>query len=126
MKLARKERSLLAWMLFLSVLFSALHCAVGHEQMSTLPALDSEHAHHQHHAHAGHDQATAHAHAAADTGCDFASPFSAIILAAFFGLLGRLAVESARPLPVLYSPCAVRAHWPPANPRASPEPLPVL
>lgn len=126
MKLARKERSLLAWMLFLSVLFSALHCAFGHEQMSTLAVVANEHVHHQHHSHTGHDEAAAHHHASADTGCDFASPFSAIILAAFFGLLGRLAVEAARPLPVLYPRCAVRTHWPPANPRASPELLPVL
>ncbi|PRB79900.1 DUF2946 family protein [Pseudomonas sp. MYb185] len=125
MTLARKERALLAWVLLLSILFSALHCAVGHEQVSATPAVAAEHDHHHHHS--GHDEAAAaHAHSSADSGCDFASPFGAIILAAFFGLLGRLAVEQSRPLPVLHLPRLVRARWPPANPRASPILLPAL
>ncbi len=126
MTLTRKERSLLAWVLLFSILFSALHCAVGHGSMDAPSAVVGEHDHHHQH-HSGHDQtAAAHAHSSADSGCEFASPFSAIILAAFFGLLGRLAAESSRPLPVLYLPRTVRARWPPANPRASPEQLPVL
>lgn len=120
---ARQKHSLWAWMLFLSVLFSALHCAVGHGEVNTVPFDDAQ-LHHQHHQpdshHGHHADATAHIHASADTGCEFASPFSAIILAAFFGLLGLLALDAVRPLPVWQVPRQPRSHWPPANPRASP------
>lgn len=34
MKLSRKHRSLIAWVLYFSVLLSALHCSIGHGQMA--------------------------------------------------------------------------------------------
>ncbi|WP_157718678.1 DUF2946 domain-containing protein [Halopseudomonas litoralis] len=115
-----RRRALLAWMLFACILFSALHCASGHGQMVAvqLGAINAEHGHHHH---AEHAEATeAHDHTSADSSCDFASPFSAIILAAFFGLLGLLAMDALRPLPVWHVPRQPRSRWPPANPRASP------
>lgn len=123
MKLARRDRRLLAWMLLLCILFSALHCASGLGQMVAMQLTEvvDEHAHHQHA-----EAASAHSHSSMDSGCDFASPFSAIILAAFFGLLGRLSVETARPLPAWILPRQPRLHWPPVNPRAPPQLLPVL
>lgn len=127
MKLARKKRSLWAWMLFFSVLASALHCASGTGPMTRMQLGGGADAHAGHHQHAGHGEAgTAHIHSSADTGCEFASPFSAIILAAFFGLLGVLALETGRSLPAWCIARQPRCRWPPANPRASPILLPVL
>jgi hypothetical protein len=48
------------------------------------------------------------------------STFSAIILAAFFGLLGLLAPSRAPLLTFFFTPRPVRYLWPSANPRASP------
>lgn len=124
MKLARKDRSLLAWMLFFSILFSALSCASGHGQMVGMQLSGDDGEHSSHHHGGGSDAASA--HAAADTGCAFASPFGAIVLAAFFGLIGLLPVDNPRPLPALSIPRQVRYRWPPANPRASPGLFPVL
>ncbi|WNW11616.1 DUF2946 domain-containing protein [Pseudomonas sp. DTU_2021_1001937_2_SI_NGA_ILE_001] len=54
MKIDRRERSLIAWTLYASVLFSLLVCGIHHGQMSGLAlsglqggycALDSEHGH---------------------------------------------------------------------------------
>lgn len=127
MTLARQQRRLWAWMLFLSVLISALHCASGNGQMIAMQLSGGIDEHAGHHQHTGHGEAAAaHAHSSAETGCEFASPFSAIILAAFFGLLGLLAVETGRPLPGWFIPRQPRCRWPPANPRASPTLLPVL
>ena len=36
MKLARKDRSLTAWVLYFSILFSAFVCAISHGQMAGL------------------------------------------------------------------------------------------
>lgn len=119
MKLVHRDRALLAWVLFVCILFSALHCANGHGQMlATQPGVaGSEHDHHHaQHVEAGGD----HTHSSMDSGCDFASPFSAIILAAFFGLLGLLAMEAVRPLPTWHVARQPRSRWPSANPRASP------
>lgn len=125
MKFARPDRRLLAWVLLLCTLYGAWHCAVGHGQMLVMPAAHLADAHAHQPAQFA-DQASGHAHASVDSGCDFASPFGAIILAAFFGLLALLAVEAARQFPpsvVLRQP---RCRWPPANPRAPPQRLSLL
>ena len=57
---------------------------------------------------------------ATGSGCSLSSTFSAIILAAFFGLLGLLAPSRAPLLTFFFTPRPVRYLWPSANPRASP------
>ena len=44
MKLARKDRSLTAWVLYFSILFSAFVCAISHGQMAgmQLSGLDGQ------------------------------------------------------------------------------------
>lgn len=127
MKLARNDRSLIAWMLYLSILFSALACAVGHGQMAALqlsglggqfcsvegnaaPAgsLDAD------------GSGLFMASPTQAGGCALGSLFSAFILAAFFGLLGLLAADVGRPLYRFFPTRTARYRWPPANPRASP------
>src|SRR5690606_3813462 len=57
-------------------------------------------------------------------GCAIASLFGAVMVAALFGLVGRLPTNPARPPSTPVLPTAPRYHWPPANPRASPTLLP--
>lgn len=125
MKITRADRRLLAWMLYFSVLFSAFACSIGHGQMAGLQlsglasgycALDGNFA-------AGADlggSALVAANPAGGSGCSLSSTFSAIILAALFGLLGLLAAERAPRLSALFTPRVLRYLWPSANPRASP------
>ncbi|HWV10991.1 MAG TPA: DUF2946 domain-containing protein [Pseudomonas sp.] len=125
MKLARRHRSLIAWMLYFSVLFSAFVCAISHGQMAglQLSGLSGEYCSFEGNFGAGANldgSGIVAPNPATGTGCALGSLFSAMILAAFFGLLGLLAAEAVRPLPGLLRALPVRYHWPPANPRASP------
>lgn len=126
MNLRQTDRRLLAWLLYCSLLCSALACSIGHGQMAALQLSGL----------AGHYCAlgtTANAAidlgassgkallAPADSGCALSSLFSAVLLAALFGLFSLFARLRSQPLPVicraLRSP---RYLWPSANPRASP------
>lgn len=125
MKLARQDRSLTAWLLYFSILFSAFVCAISHGQMAgmQLSGLDGQYCSFEGNFGAGADldgSGIVATNPATGSNCALASLFSAIILAAFFGLLGLLAAERVRPLFTLYIPRLARDHWPPANPRASP------
>ena len=57
---------------------------------------------------------------ATGAGCSLSSSFGALMLAAFFGLLGLLAPSRAALLTFFFIPRPVRYLWPSANPRASP------
>lgn len=125
MKLARKERSLTAWLLYFSILFGAFACAISHGQMAgmQLSGLDSQYCSFDGNFGAGANldgSGIVAPDPATGSNCALASLFSAIILAAFFGLLGMLAGERVHPLPALHIPRLARYRWPPANPRASP------
>ncbi|RRV26323.1 DUF2946 domain-containing protein [Pseudomonas sp. o96-267] len=125
MKLARKDRSLTAWMLYFSILFSAFVCAISHGQMAgmQLSGLDGQYCSFDGNFGAGADldgSGIVAPNPATGANCALASLFSAIILAAFFGLLGLLVAERVRPLAALHIPLLARYRWPPANPRASP------
>lgn len=125
MKMARKDRSLTAWLLYFSILFSALVCAISHGQMAgmQLSGLDSRYCSFNGDFGASADingsGVVAH-NPATDSNCALASLFSAIILAAFFGLLGVLSAERILPFREPHHSRLVRYRWPPANPRASP------
>ncbi|MDM9653035.1 DUF2946 domain-containing protein [Pseudomonas wenzhouensis] len=125
MKLARKERSLTAWLLYFSILFGAFACAISHGQMAgmQLSGLDSQYCSFDGNFGAGANldgSGIVAPDPATGSNCALASLFSAIILAAFFGLLGLLAAERVRALPALHILRLARYRWPPANPRASP------
>ena len=124
MKLARSDRSLLAWILYFSVLFGALACSIGHGQMAGLQlsgldvycSLEGGSA-------PGADFGSAGlASTGASTGadCALASTFGALILAAFFGLLGLLGAARLPTAAPRRAGQPVRYLWPSANPRASP------
>lgn len=130
MKLTRTDRRLLAWMLYFSVLFSALACSIGHGQMAglQLSGLDSQFCSFDGNFGAGADlegSGIVAPNPATGSGCSLSSTFSAIILAAFFGLLGVLAASRAPLFTRFFTPRPVRYLWPSANPRASPVLLPV-
>ncbi|MFG0419192.1 DUF2946 domain-containing protein [Pseudomonas sp. zjy_8] len=125
MKLARKDRSLTAWVLYFSILFGAFVCAISHGQMAgmQLSGLDGQYCSFDGNFGAGADldgSGIVPPNPATGTGCALGSLFTAIILAAFFGLLGLLAGDRARPLLTLHIPRTIRYLWPSANPRASP------
>lgn len=126
MKLAHHTRSQVAWVLYFSILFGSLLCAMGHGQMAGLRL-------------AGMDDA---AWCAADSSgmvqgeqdfsdpslpaggdCVIASLFSATLLAVFFGLLTLLTGEPGSPLPNQPPPRLPKQRWPLVNPRASPASL---
>lgn len=125
MNLTRTNRRLLAWMLYFSVLSSAFACSIGHGQMAglQLSGLSSQYCSFDGNFGAGADldgSGIVAANPATGTGCSLSSTFSAIILAAFFGLLGLLAASRAPLLAERFTPQPVRYLWPSANPRASP------
>ena len=125
MKLTRTDRRLLAWMLYFSVLFSAFACSIGHGQMAgmQLSGLSSQYCSFDGNFGAGADldgSGVVALNPATGSGCSLTSLFSAIIVAALFGLLGLL-VASRAPLAVFaFIPRPVRYLWPSASPRASP------
>lgn len=122
MNLSRSNRSLLAWVLYFSVLFSALACAVSHGQMTglQLSGMDG--------GYCGLDASGSMDMGGVDSSvpmpfmgsvCPLCSTF--VALAAFFGLLGLLPRQRpATPRPSAEPGGAVRYLWPSANPRASP------
>ncbi|MGG2399085.1 DUF2946 domain-containing protein [Pseudomonas sp. SH1-B] len=125
MKLARKDRSLTAWVLYFSILFSAFVCAISHGQMAgmQLSGLDGQYCSFDGNFGAGADldgSGIVPPNPATGSNCALASLFSASILAAFFGLLGLLTVERSWSASALHLPRITRYRWPPANPRASP------
>ncbi len=125
MKLTRTDRRLLAWMLYFSVLFSAFACSIGHGQMAGLQlrGLSSQYCSFEGNFGAGADldgSSVVAPNPATGSGCSLASLFSAIILAAFFGVLGLLVASRAPLLVTFFIPRPVRHLWPSANPRASP------
>jgi hypothetical protein len=126
MNLRRTDRRLLAWLLYCSLLFSALACSVGHGQMAALQlsGLPGQFCALGTNASAAIDLGDGSSQQLlmpADSGCALSSLFSAVLLAALFGLLGLFALLAAQPLPAL--PRGLRSPrylWPSANPRASP------
>ncbi|MGE8362981.1 DUF2946 domain-containing protein [Pseudomonas sp.] len=125
MKLARNDRSLIAWMLYFSVLFSAFVCSISHGQMAglQLSGLDGQYCSFEGNFGAGADltgSGVVAPNPASDAGCSLSSSFSALILAAFFGLLGVLAASRPLLAAPLFAPRPARYLWPSANPRASP------
>jgi hypothetical protein len=125
MKMPRSDRRLLAWMLYFSVLFSAFGCSISHGQMAglQLSGLDSQYCSFDGNFGAGADldgSGVVAPNPATGSGCSLSSSFGALILAAFFGLLGLLAPSRAALLTFFFTPRPVRYLWPSANPRASP------
>ncbi|WP_137886990.1 DUF2946 domain-containing protein [Pseudomonas sp. 2FE] len=125
MKLARTDRSLMAWMLYFSVLFNVLACGIGHGQMLGLSlngvggAFCSA---------AGNAGPTLDSGSGAQSGSAWSSTFSCPLcgtlslgLALLFCLSWlRRAPGNLRPA---YEPCSKappRYTWPSASPRASP------
>ena len=129
MTLARHRRAHVAWLLYFSILFSALLCAMGHGQMAGLRlsgvddaawcAADSSGV-------LKTDQGITDPILPTGSDCVVASLFSATLLAVFFGLLALLARASNVPLPRQPAPRLPKHRWPLVNPRASPAALPVL
>lgn len=126
MNRTRLNRPLLAWMLYFSVLFSALACSIGHGQMAGLQlsgldafycggalggSLSGDLA----------DSGIPAANPATGFSCSLCSSFVGLALAAFFGLLGLLPMRQPRLSPRPWrAGLPVRYLWPSANPRASP------
>lgn len=125
MTITRSQRAHVALMLYFCIMLSAFHCSMGHGQMSALqlngsgilfcntdnPGLS------------GVDLLLDPSAVGATTSvdCSLVSSFVALALAAFFGLLGWLALRHSPP--ALYLFLANKPHrvaWPPANPRAPP------
>ncbi|WP_349970048.1 DUF2946 family protein [Pseudomonas caspiana] len=129
MKFALSKRSLVAWILYGSILFSAFSCAIGHGQMAglQLAGLDGEYCSFDGDFGADLDDFSLAATTfTPGTICALVSLFNALILAVFFGLWGLLTLDQARPLFRLPLSRSNRYRWPPANPRASPVLLPLL
>lgn len=125
MKLARTSRSLIAWMLYGCILFSALACSIGHGQMAglQLSGVDGVYCSAQGNSGPAIDLAGSGVPASnvsGSMGCSLCSTFAALILAAFFGLLGLLAPGRSPAARPPLAGRAVRFLWPSANPRASP------
>lgn len=126
MKLSRTDRSLLAWMLYFSLLFSALACSIGHGQMAglQLSGLDGLYCGGAASGSLSGElgaSGAATANPATGFACALCATFGGLALAAFFGLLGLLPLRQIRPNALLVSAGhAVRYLWPSANPRASP------
>lgn len=126
MKLARTDRSLTAWILYFSILFSALACSLGHGQMAglQLSGIDGVYCS----ASGGDGPAvdfggvgTPMPSPSSGFGCALASSFVGLIVAAFFGLLGLLPRgASLTPRPPTRLGSTVRHAWPSLNPRAPP------
>lgn len=125
MKSIHRYRSLTAWLLYFSVLFAALACAISHGQMAgmQLSGLDARYCVVDGNFGTGADLDGSGVLPPApfgSGGCVIASSFSAILLAAFFGLFGLLNREAMRPLPGVFLELPHRHRWPSLNPRASP------
>nr|WP_298135873.1 DUF2946 domain-containing protein [uncultured Pseudomonas sp.] len=126
MNLTRPNRPLLAWMLYFSVLLSALACSIGHGQMAgmQLSGLDGSYCGGALGGALNGDltgSGVPTANPATGFACSLCSSFVGLALAAFFGLLGLLPMRQPRlsPRPGRVG-LPVRYLWPSANPRASP------
>jgi hypothetical protein len=127
MKPNRQQRALTAWVLYFSILFGALACAIAHGQLAAAQLagfggqfclIES----------GDPDPGNANAASAGTTtgsSCALTSSFAAVLLAALFGLLGLLVLPPPTPLPAIQRQRTVRDRWPSANPRASPSLLPL-
>ena len=117
---ARQSRSFQfsAWLLYICLLLNAGACALSQGQQAALQLSGLE---------AGFcadsqslDRGV-HWAASAEAGCALSSVFTALLLAAFFGLLGLLPQAGAPMRWLARVACGVRERWPAANPRASPK-----
>lgn len=129
MKIARTEHSLVAWVLYVSILFSSFSCAIGHGQMAGLQLASVGGGYCSLDGNFGadlDDSGLATTASIPGSSCTLVSLFSALILAAFFGLWGLLTIDQARPFARLHLSRSNRDRWPTANPRASPLGLPLL
>lgn len=112
-------------MLYFSVLFSALACSIGHGQMAglQLSGIDGLYCSAGGSGPIGEGagfDATA-GSPVSGFGCSLCSSFAGLAFAAFFTLLGLLALRQIRFDPALLPAArAVRYLWASANPRASP------
>lgn len=123
MMLARHQKAHVAWLLYFSILFGSLLCAMGHGQMAGLRLAGLDDAAWCSADSSGVfkvDQDTTDPVLSAGGDCVIASLFSATLLAVFFGLLALLARESSKPLPKQPTPRLPKQRWPLVNPRASP------
>ncbi|WP_409281663.1 DUF2946 family protein [Pseudomonas defluvii] len=126
MKLARHTRSHVAWVLYFSILFGSLLCAMGHGQMAGLRLAGMDDAAWCTADSSGlvkGEQDLADPILPAGGDCVIASLFSATLLAIFFGLLTLLAGDLGSPLPSQPTPRLPKQRWPLVNPRASPASL---
>ncbi|WP_165670188.1 DUF2946 domain-containing protein [Metapseudomonas otitidis] len=125
MNMARRHRSLIAWMLYFSVLFGTLACAVSHGQMAglALSGIDGQFCSLDDASGSGKglgDSGVASGNLASGSGCVLSSSFGALLLAAFFGLLALLAPSRQWSVPESAHRHPLRRAWVLANPRASP------
>nr|WP_298165562.1 DUF2946 domain-containing protein [uncultured Pseudomonas sp.] len=125
MNRTRPNRPLLAWMLYFSVLFAALVCSIAQGQLAglQLSGIDGFYCSAGASGPVGEGAgfgATA-GNSVSGFGCSLCSSSLGLAFAAFFTLLGLLALRQIRLNPALLSAArAVRYLWPSANPRASP------
>lgn len=121
MKLARTYRLPLVWLLYACVLLASLSCSISHGQaaglqLSGLSLGDC-----------GENSGLLDGGSLMPSGmtlmgegCVLCTTFSALILAALFGLLGRLPIVRGFVMPPWRLAISPRQGWPPSNPRASP------
>ncbi|MHC6226300.1 DUF2946 family protein [Pseudomonas sp. X10] len=128
MKLARQDRSLIAWALYASVLFSLLVCGLHHGQMAGLSlsgldgafcSLTADHGPSVDPQGSGPD-------AMAQFSCPLCSSFGlAVIVDGHGWTLGQLPGTSVAPIVVRsWAQPPPRQLWPSLNPRASPHDFP--
>lgn len=126
MRQTQQERTRIAWVLYLSILFASLMCAMGHGQAGSVPAgaHGADFCSMDMHGTTDSHTDTKHASLPMVADCAIASLFSSILLAALFCLLHLLSgsMVQTRSLPILSR--SPREHWPLINPRASPGSLP--
>lgn len=128
MKMPSHEKSLIAWALYFSVLFSSLMCAMSLSQMAGLSfsGLDGQFCSMGAKGTAELSSDTSEAMLLPGIDCSIASLFSATLLAVFFSLFLRLVGKPQKHLPERVASRSPRHRWPLSNPRASPNFLPVL
>lgn len=127
MKMAGHEKSLIAWVLYLSVLLSSLMCAMGHGQMAglRLSGLDAQFCSMDSNGAAKMSTDLSEPMLLPGADCAIASLFSAILLAAFFSMFGRLPCAAQKHPSKQILSRSPRHRWPLINPRASPDSMQV-
>ena len=128
MNMASHEKSLIAWVLYFSVLLSSLMCAMNHSQMAglSLSGLDGQFCSVGAQGKATIDSDTSESMVLPGVDCSIASLFSATLLAVFFSLFLRLIGHPQKHLADRVASRSPRHRWPLSNPRASPVFLPAL